>query len=200
MVGTRALIHAEPDGYTIGQIPISITRFAQLGTTDIDPLKDISYICRTTGQTFGIAVRADSRFRTLTDLLAYAKAKPGQLAYSHSGLATAAHVGMELLLSQAGVKMADVPQKGGAHALLALQNGKVDALADSTSWVPQALSGELRLLATWNEQRLLRFPDVPTLTELGYNVSMNAPTASVPRRVSIPQYCCDCVMPSERRC
>jgi tripartite-type tricarboxylate transporter receptor subunit TctC len=60
MLGLKAMASAKPDGYTIGQIPISVTRFSQLGTVQIDPLKDLSYIARTSGQTFGIAVQAGS--------------------------------------------------------------------------------------------------------------------------------------------
>ncbi len=56
MLGLKAMASAKPDGYTIGQIPISVTRFSQLGTVQIDPLKDLTYIARTSGQTFGIAV------------------------------------------------------------------------------------------------------------------------------------------------
>ena len=57
MLGLKALASAKPDGYTVGQIPISVTRFSQLGSVQVDPLKDLTYLARTSGQTFGIAVR-----------------------------------------------------------------------------------------------------------------------------------------------
>src|SRR5574341_1181076 len=79
MLGLKAMLAAKPDGYTIGQVPISVTRFSQLGTVQIDPLKDITYIARTSGQTFGVAVRADSPYKTLKDFVAAAKASPGKL-------------------------------------------------------------------------------------------------------------------------
>ncbi len=56
MLGLKAMASAKPDGYTIGQIPISVTRFSQLGTVQLDPLKDLTYLARVSGQTFGIAV------------------------------------------------------------------------------------------------------------------------------------------------
>ncbi|MES2826333.1 MAG: tripartite tricarboxylate transporter substrate-binding protein, partial [Pseudomonadota bacterium] len=67
MIGSKALASARPDGYTIGQIPISVTRFSQLGTLQADPRKDFTYLARTSGQTFGIAVPVESRFKTLKD-------------------------------------------------------------------------------------------------------------------------------------
>jgi tripartite-type tricarboxylate transporter receptor subunit TctC len=175
MLGTKALASAKPDGYTIGQVPLSVTRFAQLGTVSIDPLKDITYIARTTGQTFGIAAQTDSRFKSIAELVAYAKSNPGKVTYATAGIAGQTHVGMEEFALAAGIEMSHIPYKGGADALLGLLGGHVDLLADSTSWVPHVLQGKLRLLATWNEQRLPRFAEAPTLKELGYNVVMNAP-------------------------
>ncbi|HEV8688832.1 MAG TPA: tripartite tricarboxylate transporter substrate-binding protein, partial [Ideonella sp.] len=76
MLGLKAMASAKPDGYTIGQIPISVARFSQLGAVQLDPLKDLTYIARTSGQTFGIAVRADAPWKTLKDFVAAAKASP----------------------------------------------------------------------------------------------------------------------------
>jgi tripartite-type tricarboxylate transporter receptor subunit TctC len=151
MIGAKALASAKPDGYTIGQIPLSVTRFSQLGTVQIDPLKDFTYIARTTGQTFGIAAQTDSRFKSISDVVAYAKANPGKITYSTAGVAGQTHVGMEEFAQAAGIEMTHIPYKGGADALLALLGGHVDLLADSSSWVPHVQQGKLRLLATWNE-------------------------------------------------
>lgn len=175
MIGARALASAKPDGYTIGQIPISVTRFSQLGTVTFDPLKDFTYLARASGQTFGIVVRADSPYKTLADLVAAAKAKPGKLTFASAGVAGATHVGMEEFLLAAGAQMNHIPYKGGAPALTDLMGGQVDALADSSSWAPYVEQGKLRLLATWGEQRPPRFAKAPTLKEAGYNVVVDAP-------------------------
>jgi tripartite-type tricarboxylate transporter receptor subunit TctC len=175
MLGLRALATAKPDGYTIGQIPISVTRFSQLGSVPIDPLKDLTYIARTSGQTFGIAVRAESPYRTLKDLVAAAKASPGRITYASAGIGGATHVGMEEFALAAGVQFNHIPYKGGAPALQDLLGGQVDALADSSSWAPHVKSGKLRLLATWGEKRTNDFPDVPTLKDSGYDVVVDAP-------------------------
>jgi len=175
MLGLKTLASAKPDGYTIGQIPISVTRFSQLGTVQIDPLKDLSFIARTSGQTFGIAVRADAPWKTLKDFVAAAKAAPAKLTYGSAGMGGATHVGMEEFALAAGVQFNHIPYKGGAPALQDVLGGQIDALADSSSWAPHVKAGKLRLLATWGEKRTQDFPDVPTLRELGWDVVVDAP-------------------------
>lgn len=175
MIGLKALASAKPDGYTVGQIPISVTRFSQLGTVAIDPMKDLTYLARTSGQTFGIAVPANARWKTLQDLVAEAKAQPGKISYAHSGVGGATHVGMEEFALAANVQFNHVPFKGGADALQSVLGGHVEVLVDSSSWAPHVESGKLRLLATWGEQRTARFKDVPTLKEGGFNVVVDAP-------------------------
>jgi tripartite-type tricarboxylate transporter receptor subunit TctC len=175
MIGAKALASARPDGYTIGQIPISVTRFSQLGTLQADPRTDYTYLARTSGQTFGIAVLPGSKFATLQDMVTFAKANPGKVTYGHAGVGGATHVGMEEFALAAGISLNGIAYRGGAQALSDTLGGQVDMLADSSSWAPHVESGKLRLLATWGEQRTPRFKDTPTLKDLGYNVVVDAP-------------------------
>lgn len=175
MIGAKAIAAARPDGYTIGQIPISVTRFSQLGTLQADPRKDFTYLARTSGQTFGIAVLPTSKFRTLKDMVAFAKANPGRVTYAHAGVGGATHVGMEEFAMAAGIQLNAIAYKGGSNALNDTLGGQVDMLADSSSWAPHVEAGKLRLLATWGEERTPRFKDTPTLKELGYKVVVDAP-------------------------
>jgi len=175
MLGTKVLSQAKPDGYTIGQIPISVTRFAQLRTVQLDPLKDLTYLARVNGQTFGLAVRAESPWKTLAEFVAAAKAKPGLITYGSAGIGGATHVGMEEFNLLAGIQLNHIPYKGGAPALQDLLGGQVDSVADSSSWAPHVKSGKLRLLATWGETRTKDFPGVPTLKESGYDLVVDAP-------------------------
>ncbi|MDF2466498.1 MAG: Tricarboxylate transport protein TctC [Ramlibacter sp.] len=175
MIGAKALASARPDGYTIGQIPISVTRFSQLGSLQADPRKDFTYLARTSGQTFGIAVLPESKFKTLKDMVAHAKANPGKVTYAHAGVGGATHVGMEEFALAAGIELNAIAYKGGAQALSDTLGGQVDMLADSSSWAPHVEAGKLRLLATWGEQRTARFKDTPTLKELGFKVVVDAP-------------------------
>ena len=175
MLGLKALAGARADGYTIGQIPVSVTRFSQLGSVQLDPLKDLTYLARTSGQTFGIAVRADAPYRTLKDFVAAARAAPGKLTYGSAGIGGATHVGMEEFALAAGIALNHIPYKGGAPALQDLLGGQIEALADSSSWAPHVKAGKLRLLATWGEKRTQEFPDVPTLKDSGFDVVVDAP-------------------------
>jgi tripartite-type tricarboxylate transporter receptor subunit TctC len=175
MLGLKLLANAKPDGYTVGQIPISVTRFSQLGTVQIDPLKDLTYLARTSGQTFGIAVPANSPFKTLKDLVEAAKASPGKVTYASAGVGGATHVGMEEFALAAGISFNHIPFKGGAEALQGVLGGHVEVLADSSSWAPHVRAGKMRLLATWGEARTSEFKDVATLKEQGYNVVVDAP-------------------------
>ena len=175
MIGAQAIANAKADGYTIGQIPISVTRFSQLGTLKADPRKDFTYLARTSGQTFGIAVLPQSKFKTLKDMVAHAKANPGKVTYAHAGVGGATHVGMEEFAMAAGIQLNAIAYKGGSAALNDTLGGQVDMLADSSSWAPHVEAGKLRLLATWGEERTPRFKDTPTLKELGYDVVVDAP-------------------------
>ena len=175
MLGLRAMANARPDGYTVGQIPISVTRFSQLGSVKLDPLKELTYIARVAGQTFGTVVPPGAPWKTLQDLVADAKAHPDTITYASAGVGGATHVGWEEFLLAAGVKMNHIPFKGGADALAAVLGGHVQVLVDSSSWAPHVRDGKLRLLATWGEQRTKEFKDVPTLKESGFNVVVDAP-------------------------
>ena len=175
MLGLKAMASAKADGYTIGQIPISVTRFAQLGSVAIDPFKDLTYLARTSAQTFGIAVRVESPWQTLRDLVNDAKSRPGKINYGTSGIGGATHVGMEEFALVAGISLNHIPYKGGAPALQDLMGGQIDALADSSSWAPHVQSGRLRLLATWGATRTQAFPQVPTLRDAGFDVVVDAP-------------------------
>jgi len=175
MIGLKAMVNAKPDGYTIGQIPISVTRFSQMGSVAIDPLKDLTYLARTSGQTFGMATLANGRWKTLQELVSEARANPGKITYAHAGVGGATHVGMEEFAMAAGIKFNHIPFKGGADALQAVMGGHVDVLVDSSSWAPHVEAGKMRLLATWGEQRVSRFKDVPTLKDAGFNVVVDAP-------------------------
>jgi len=175
MLGLRALAATKADGYTIGQIPISVARFSQLGSVPLDPLKDLSYIARVSGQTFGIVCQAEARWKDIKELVADAKAHPGKLTYASAGVAGATHVGMEEFNQVAGIEMLHIPYKGGAPALQAVLGGEVDLLIDSSSWAPHVQSGKLRLLGTLGARRTNDFKDVPTVSEQGFPVVVDAP-------------------------
>ena len=171
----QALQTAPPDGYTLAQMPLGVFRLPYTTRINWDPVKDISYVINVTGYAFGIVVPADSPFKTWQDFVAYAKANPGKLTYGSTGTLTSPHLTTELIAQKAGIELQHVPYKGSADLMLAVMSGQLMAAADSTGFAPQVEAGKLRVLNTWGEKRLDKFPNAPTLKELGYDMVQNSP-------------------------
>jgi tripartite-type tricarboxylate transporter receptor subunit TctC len=166
---------AKPDGYTISQMPITVFRLPAMMKTNYDPSTDFTWIIHLTGYTFGVVVRADSPWKTWKDLVAHAKANPGKLTYATPGNGSSLHITMEDIALREGISWVQVPFKGYAEGAQALLGGHVDVHADSTGWAEQVNAGRLRLLVTWGAQRTKRWPNVPTLKEVGYPIVSNSP-------------------------
>ena len=171
----QALQSAPADGYTVAQIPLSVFRLPYTTKINWDPVKDISYVINVTGYAFGIVVPADSPLKNWQDFVAYAKANPGKLTYGSTGTMTSPHLTTELIAQKAGIELQHVPYKGSADLMLATISGQLMAAADSTGFAQQVAAGKLRVLNTWGEKRLDKFPDAPTLKELGYDMVQNSP-------------------------
>jgi tripartite-type tricarboxylate transporter receptor subunit TctC len=174
-LGAAALANAKPDGYTIAQLPLAVFRLPHINKTPFDPMSDLTYIAGISGYTFGVVVRSDSSLKTWNDLIAYVKGNPGKLSYGSPGANTSLHVTMEEIAYKQGLKWLHVPYKGNAENMTGLLGGHVDAAADATGWGPHVDAGKMRLLVTWGEKRTKRWPDVPTLKELGYGIVSNSP-------------------------
>lgn len=165
----------QADGYTIAQIPLGVFRLGYTTKINWDPIKDISYIINVTGYAFGIVVPANSPFKNWADFVAYAKANPGRLTYGSTGTLTSPHLTTELIAQKAGIELQHIPYKGSADLTLAVVSGQLMAAADSTGFATQVEAGKLRVLNTWGEKRLDKFPNAPTLKELGYDIVQNSP-------------------------
>lgn len=164
------------DGYLVGQLPITAFRLPLMSSRpQWDPLKDFSYVIHLTGYLFGVVVKADSPWQNWQEFVAYAKANPGKIAYGTPGVGSTLHITMERIAAEAGVDWLHVPFRGGADNLQAVLSGQTQAMADSSSWATLVESGQLRLLTTWGAERAKRFPDVPTLQEVGINIVSASP-------------------------
>lgn len=163
-----ALKAAAPDGYTIGQVPLTVYRQALMQHVPWDPVTDLEPIVQVSGVTFGLLVPGDSPWKTLADMVAWAQANPGRLLLGSTGVGTTAHLAMEDVLQQHGVTYTHVPYKGTADQMLAIAGGQLMAGVNSTGFAPWVDQGKMRLLAIFSAQRSSRWPDVPTLRELGY--------------------------------
>lgn len=159
---------AEPDGYTIGQIPVTVYRHALMHQTPWNPVTDLAPILQVSGTTFGLLVPAASPWKSLADMLAWARQHPGELLMGSTGIGTTAHLAMEEILLANGITYVHVPYKGTTEQMLAVASGQLMAGVNSTGFAPWVDQGKMRLLAIFSAERSPRWPQVPTLRELGY--------------------------------
>lgn len=174
-LGAIELVNAKPDGYTLSQMPLGIFRIPHMQKVQFDPLKDFTYIACLTGYTFGLVVRADSPIMNIKDLVAFAKANPGKFTYGSTGAGTTPHLVIEEFAQRAGIKLQHIPYKGNADGMAALLGGHVMSHSDSTGWAPHVDAGKARLLATYGSKRTKKWPNVPTLQDLGYETVSDSP-------------------------
>lgn len=167
---------ARPDGHTLTQMHLSVLRRPwMMRTPGWDPVADFTHIIGMTGWLFGTAVKADSRFRTWQEMIAFARANPGRLTYTTSGIGTTNHLAMESIQEKERVQLTHVPYRGSNEAVTAALAGQVDMVCDSSTWAPFVESGQMRALSVWTAERVRRFPAVPTLKELGYDLVVTSP-------------------------
>ena len=169
------LQQAEPDGYTIAQLPQPIFRAPHTQKVVWDPIRDVTPIIQISGTTFGVLVNATSTLHSLEEMFAFARAKPGELSIATNGVGTTPHVVLEELFTVRGLRYIHVPYKGTAEQLNAIASGQVMAGVNSTGFGPAVESGRLRLLATFAAQRSKRWPNAPTLRELGFDIVAMSP-------------------------
>jgi tripartite-type tricarboxylate transporter receptor subunit TctC len=168
-IGTEAVSRATPDGMTILMMANSFVINSHLKKLNYDPLTSFEPICYLVRSPHFVVVNGDSPYRTFADLLAAARAKPGQLTLAANGPATAHHIEFEMLKQAAGVDMTFVPYPGVAPALNALLGGHVSStLVDLADVAPHLATGRLRALATPSRQRIATVPEVPTFAEAGF--------------------------------
>ncbi len=164
------------DGHLLGQIPITVFRLPAMSRRPtFDPAKDFSWILHLTGYVFGVVVRADQPWRTWGEFTAYAKANPGKVTYGTPGVGSTLHITMERIGEMLGIEWLHVPFRGGADNIQAVLSGQTVANADSTGWAPLVQDGKLRLLVVWTAERARRFPEVPTLREVGIDIVADSP-------------------------
>jgi tripartite-type tricarboxylate transporter receptor subunit TctC len=165
----------KPDGYTL---MVTLVSFSTIPEVDAIFGRQPAYtrdqfepIALLVADPPVLAVNASSPWKTLQELVDDAKAKPGTILYSHSGLYGPSHLPMEMFLHAAGIRMRQVPAVGGGPAMTMVLGGNAAMWASPPGMaVPHVEAGKLRVLAAWGAKRHPAFPDVPTLKELGYDV------------------------------
>ncbi|ACB34068.1 conserved hypothetical protein [Leptothrix cholodnii SP-6] len=169
------LQQAAPDGYTIAQLPQPALRAPHIQRLLWDPIRDTTPIIQLTGVTFGIVVPAASALHGVDDVFAYARANPGRITIATNGVGTTPHVVMDELFARRGLTYVHVPYKGTSEQMLAVSSGQVMVGVNSNGFAPFVDNGALRLLATFGEHRTKRWPQVPTLKELGHGIVATSP-------------------------
>jgi tripartite-type tricarboxylate transporter receptor subunit TctC len=179
VTGTAGLANGvEPDGHTVALMHNSVLRQPLIQKTSWDPLKDFTYVIGLASLTTAVAVAADAPWKTLADLLADARSRPGTISWGNVGAISVNRIVAERLAKAAGVRFNMIPFKGGGEAFTALLGHHLDVYGDP-GFGPMATSGKVRLLASFTTERLKRWPQVPTVRELGHDLVIESPIGLV---------------------
>src|SRR6202521_4998381 len=176
VVASQALVAAPPDGYTLIVVASGHATNAFLyPKLSYDTFKDFTPISLLASSPNILLVRADSPFKTLSDVIAQAKAKPGSLSFAHAGTGTSTHLAGELLKSLAKIDIEAIPYKGGAPAINDLLGGQVPmSINNGPESVGQLKAGTVRAFAVTTASRASFLPNVPSMAETlpGYDTEV----------------------------
>jgi tripartite-type tricarboxylate transporter receptor subunit TctC len=166
-----AIKNSKPDGYTIGAIPSGAVGNQVMKKVSYDCLKDYTYIIQFLGFSHGMAVRKDAPWKSVQEIVEYAKNNPGKFRMGIRGIGSGHHLAMERLALKTGVKFIMTPYAGDVEALTNLMGGHVDAIFTNLTFLPQVEAGQVKLIAIAGagekrEDWMAAFPKVPTLMEL----------------------------------
>jgi tripartite-type tricarboxylate transporter receptor subunit TctC len=169
LVGTQAVAKAAPDGYTLLSISSTFIRAAvMVPNPGYDPLRDFAPVTLISRIPMVLVVNPAMNVRSVRELIAAAKSKPGEISYASSGVGSTGHVAAEIFSSMAGVRMLHVPYKGNSQSLIDVLGGQVPVMFDQVSTsVAHVRAGKLRALGVTTKARSPLFPDVPTIDEAG---------------------------------
>jgi tripartite-type tricarboxylate transporter receptor subunit TctC len=169
-VGAAEGARAQPDGYTVLFAANAVT-ILHLAVKNLpyDTLRDFVAVTQVTTQPNAFAVHPAVPANSIKELVAYAKANPGKLAYAHSGAGGGQHLTGELLKKLAGIDMLGVPYKGGGQVITDLIGGQVQVgIAGTTPLIPHHKAGRIKILAFTSLERFPPMPEIPTVAEAGY--------------------------------
>ena len=168
MLGVEQGVKAAPDGYTLTLVASSYTVNPSLYRLAFDPVADITPVIQLSQGPLLVVVGASLPYRTLTDLIAAARAKPGTIHYASSGQGSVIHLATEMFGAMAGVRMSHVPYKGTGPALTDTLSGQTQVFFSSTAnAMGHVKGGKLRPLAVTTARRIPALPEVPTVAEAG---------------------------------
>lgn len=169
-VALSAMLSQNPDGYTLCATPSSVLiRVSQMQQVPFRPLKSFTPIIGYCTPQLGIVIKSDAPWKNLKELADDAVKHPGKIKYATTGVGSTNHAAVEEIAGKEKAKLIHVPYKGSNEALMALLGGHVDFASLTSEFIPSLKAGQIRLLATMNDKRSPKFPDIPTLKEAGYD-------------------------------
>jgi tripartite-type tricarboxylate transporter receptor subunit TctC len=167
IIGAELVVKAAPDGYTLLTVPITFAVTPSVyPKMPYDAEKDLAPVALVAATPFILVVHPALPVKTVRDLIALAKSRPGQINYASASTGGMPHLAGELFNSMAGVKLTHIPYKGGAPATVDLVAGQVSLMFNNMlSAMPHVKSGKLRAVAVTSAKRSLALPDLPTIAE-----------------------------------
>jgi tripartite-type tricarboxylate transporter receptor subunit TctC len=188
ILGTDALAKSKKDGYTIGYASNSIVyaRILNPETFHFDPDKDIEPLGQHVLLPLAAAVKGDAPWNTFNELIDYAKKNPGKIRVDTIGIGSPAHFNLEIIQSLTGAKFTHVPFKGGESVITAILGGHIEMTIDAVNKIwPQVESKEMKILLL--STKMVDFPNVPTITELGYKQGLVSTWFAVYTQAGLPE-------------
>lgn len=174
-LGAAQVARARPDGYTLTQLPASAIRVQIIQRLQYDILRDFTPVIGVVGYPFIVVAKAGRFPNGWRGFIEEARANPGKLTYGSTGANGTPHVFMAELMRREGLDLTHVPFRGDADGSQAMLGGHIDLMAGSTSMAGLVEGGRAVVLNVWTPERLRRFPDAPTLKELGYDMTVTTP-------------------------
>ncbi len=188
-LGTDAVVKSKKDGYTLAYTNVAALVYARVlnpETVPYDSAKDLEPLGLHLFFPIGVTVQEGSPWKTFTDLIDYARKNPGKLRVGTRGVGSTDHFNVEITQSLTGAQFTHVPFKGGESVITAVLGGHVEVIYDALSKsVPHVDSGKLRILLTTKKSR--DYPNIPTITELGYKQDLLSPWYALLAPAGVPE-------------
>jgi tripartite-type tricarboxylate transporter receptor subunit TctC len=167
--------NVRPDGYTLGQFALPAIRLPFMQRMAFNPRTDFTPIIHLTGYLFMVCVRAESPYRTWADLVADARRRPNDVRLGNTGANGTPHLTLIELAERERLEVTHVPFRGEGDAVPSLLGGHIEASATGSGVLQLLNEGRLRALNVWSRNRSPKLPEVPTLRELGYDMTVTSP-------------------------
>ena len=175
MLGANHVAKAKADGYSLAIAPEPIFSIPYLQKAQFDPVTDFTYIIQLSGYALSISANANSSINSWKDVVEKAKAQPEKLSYGTTGINGTMHLTMEKIANSLNIKLNHVAFKGEAEIINALMGNHIDLAITAGSIAPMVEAKKAKPLLVWTKSRVKKWPDTPTLSDIGLNWVATAP-------------------------